>query len=225
MKVRVKICCIKSVDEAKLAIASGASAVGLVSAMPSGPGVIEEERITAIAQTVPPPVATFLLTSEVSPDRIVAQQRRCGTNTLQLCDHLTPEVHRELRAALPGIGLVQVVQVEGEASIDYAVSVAPYVDALLLDSGSLSGPVKQMGGTGRTHDWNLSRQIRERVPVPVFLAGGLTDENVARAIAAVRPFGVDLCSSVRTEGRLDEDKLSRFFRAAGNAASTFDVSS
>jgi len=196
-----------------LAIGCGASAVGLVSAMPSGPGVISEEAITRIARTVPPPIATFLLTSERSPAAIIAQQRRCRTNTLQLCDHLPATVYPQLRAELPGIALVQVVHVTDAASVNYAVAVSVQVDALLLDSGNVSLAVKQLGGTGRTHDWTLSRRIREAVGIPVFLAGGLNSANVAEAIAAVEPFGLDLCSGVRTNDQLDPVKLRAFFAA------------
>jgi phosphoribosylanthranilate isomerase len=215
---RVKICCIKSPAEAALAIACGASAVGLVSAMPSGPGVISEDAIARIAATVPPPIATFLLTSEQSPETIIAQQRRCGTNTLQLCDHLPVTVYPRLRDALPGIGLVQVVHVADEASVDYAIAAAAHVDALLLDSGNLNLAVRQLGGTGRTHDWTLSRRIRDAIRIPLFLAGGLNAANVAEAIAAVEPFGLDLCSSVRTNDNLDPVKLRAFFAAIPNEA-------
>ncbi len=210
---KVKICCIKNTGEAALAISCGASALGLVAAMPSGPGVITEDEIAAIAATVPPPIATFLLTSEHDPAEIIAQQRRCRTNTIQICDHLPADVYSRLRAELPGIALVQVVHVSGEESVDYAISAAPHVDALLLDSGNLSLPVKELGGTGRAHDWNLSRRIRESVSIPLFLAGGLTPANVAEAIATVGPFGLDLCSGVRTDGDLDGDKLRAFFEA------------
>ena len=210
---RIKICCIKSAEEAALAISCGASAVGLVSSMPSGPGVITEDAIARIADTVPPPVATFLLTSERSPEAIIAQQRRCRTNTLQLCDHLPATVYPRLRDELPGIALVQVVHVTDSASVDYAVSAAAHVDALLLDSGNLSLAVKELGGTGRTHDWTLSRRIRDAVRIPVFLAGGLTPANVAAAIAAVQPFGLDVCSGVRTNDNLDPVKLCAFFAA------------
>jgi phosphoribosylanthranilate isomerase len=212
----VKICCIKSVEEAKLAISHGASAIGLVSAMPSGPGVIPESLIANIAASVPPPVATFLLSSEIHPQKIIAQQRRCGTNTLQLVDHLPCSAHDQIREALPGIKLVQMVHVTNEESVKYAVSVSDHVDALLLDSGNLTGSVKEFGGTGRTHDWNLSRQIRDGVPIPVFLAGGLNSANVAKAIEAVEPFGIDLCSSVRTNHLLDIEKLETFFKAIPN---------
>ena len=215
MRPRVKICCIASAEEARLAVECGASAVGLVSAMPSGPGVIDEALIAEIAARVPPPVATFLLTCRQDAASIIAQQRRCRANTLQLCDRVPAEVYAELRAQLPGVSLVQVVHVRGEESFEEAVRAAPHVDALLLDSGDQSLAVKELGGTGRTHDWRVSRRIVEASPVPVFLAGGLRPENVAEAVETVRPFGLDVCSGVRTEGRLDAEKLRRFFARLG----------
>ena len=209
----VKVCCIASVAEARLAIDAGAAALGLVSAMPSGPGPIDEDQIAEIAATVPPPIATFLLTCQTDAAPIIDQQRRCGTNTLQLVDHVEPDVHRELRAALPGIKLVQVVHVTDVASIAAALRHADTVDALLLDSGNPALAVKQLGGTGRTHDWTLSAQIVAQSPQPVFLAGGLRPTNVADAIRAVAPYGLDLCSGVRTGDRLDANKLQAFMRA------------
>lgn len=214
---RVKICCIASVEEAALAVEMGASALGLVSHMPSGPGVISDELIANIAATVPPSIGTFLLTSRQSVDEIVAQQRFCRTNTIQICDHLTRGTHRELKDALPGISIVQVVHVTGPESVDEAAAVAPNVDAILLDSGNQRLAVKELGGTGRRHDWTLSRKIRESIGIPIFLAGGITPENVAQAIHEVAPFGLDLCSGVRTDGKLDPGKLKRFFGAVRNA--------
>ena len=170
---RVKICCIGSIDEAALAIECGASALGLVSTMPSGPGVISDERIAEIAATVPPAIGTFLLTSRQRVADIIEQQRFCRTNTIQICDHLTVGTHRDLKDALPGISLVQVVHVTGPESVEEAAQVAPHVDAILLDSGNQKLAVKELGGTGRTHDWTLSRAIRERIGIPLFLAGGL----------------------------------------------------
>jgi phosphoribosylanthranilate isomerase len=211
MNTRVKICCISSVVEAAIAVRHGASALGLVSAMPSGPGVIAEETITEIAATVPPGVATFLLTSQHDADSIMAQQRRCRVNTIQLCDSVEPGCHARLRAGLPGIALVQVIHVTGIESVAEALSVAGSVDALLLDSGNQKLAVKELGGTGRTHDWSISRRIVESVRVPVYLAGGLNPDNVATAICEVRPFGLDICSGLRTNGNLDERKVARFF--------------
>lgn len=211
--VRVKICCISSPAEAHLAVGAGADAVGLVSAMPSGPGVIDEEAIGRIAGVVPPPVATFLLTSARSPGAIVTQAGRCRTSTIQLCDSLEPDAYAALRAGLPSVRLVQVVHVQDAAAVDEALAVAPHVDAILLDSGNQRLAVKELGGTGRTHDWRLSRRIRDAAPVPVFLAGGLSASNVQSAIEAVDPFGVDVCSGVRTGGALDPAKLRDFMAA------------
>jgi len=216
-KPRVKICCIRSLDEAMMATDAGAAALGLVSRMPSGPGVITEEEIARIAARVPPGVATFLLTSELDVRAIIAQQKRTGVNTLQIVDRLESNAHQELRAALPGIALVQVIHIRGRASSEEALAVAPHVDALLLDSGNPELAVKELGGTGRTHDWSISRRIRETAPVPVFLAGGLIAANVAEAIRQVEPFAIDVCSGVRTEGRLDSAKLADFFRAVSAA--------
>ena len=210
---RVKVCCIASAEEAALAVRLGAAAVGLVSAMPSGPGPIPEELIAEITPTVPPGVATFLLTSRQDAAGIVAQQRRCRANTLQIVDHLTTGTHAELRDALPGVGIVQVVHVTGPEAEDEAARVAPLVDAVLLDSGNQSLAVKELGGTGRRHDWAISRRIREAIPKPLWLAGGLNAGNVAEAVETVRPFGLDVCSGVRTAGRLDPAKLEAFFRA------------
>lgn len=212
MLVRVKICCISSVEEARLAIECGASALGLVSAMPSGPGVIPDELIAEIAQTIPPGIGSFLLTSAEDVDQIIEQQRRSRVNTLQLVDRLPAGSHRRLLKALPGISLVQVIHVTGEESIREAVEVAPEVDAVLLDSGNPSLAVKELGGTGRVHNWEISRSIRDAISKPLFLAGGLNSENVATAISIVEPYGVDICSGVRTNGELDKAKLQGFVR-------------
>lgn len=207
---RIKICCMQSVEEAALAVRYGADAVGFVSAMPSGLGPISEERIAAIVPTVPPGVSTFLLTSARDAATIADQVRRLGPTTVQIVDRPETGCPSALRRMLPSTRLVQVVHVTGPEAVQEAVAAAPDADALLLDSGNPSLPVKELGGTGRTHDWATSRRIREVVGVPLWLAGGLTAENVGRAIGAVRPFGVDVCSGVRTNGRLDERKLARF---------------
>ena len=207
----MKICCIASVAEAWMAIEHGASAIGLVSAMPSGPGPIPEDLIAEIAAIVPPGVSSFLLTCLQDTTAIIEQQRRLRVNTIQICDRLPPGSHAQLREALPGVSLIQVVHVTGPESVDEAIAVAPHVDAVLLDSGNQSLAIKELGGTGRTHDWRLSRQIREAIDVPMFLAGGLNPGNVAAAIREVQPFGIDVCSGLRTEGRLDPQKLTAFF--------------
>lgn len=213
---RCKICCIASEAEARLAVAHGASAVGLVSEMPSGPGVIPMERIAAIARTVPPGVSSFLLTSKTTAAAIVAQHEVARTTTLQLVDRVADAELRALRDALPGVTLVQVIHVRGDDDVTEAVTKARLVDALLLDSGN---PAKgELGGTGRVHDWTLSARIVRGAGAPVFLAGGLNPDNVGDAIAAVRPFGVDVCSGLRTDGALDEAKLRAFVARVREAA-------
>jgi phosphoribosylanthranilate isomerase len=209
---RIKICCIASVEEARLAIHYGAAAIGLVSEMPSGPGAISEDLIAEIAANVPPPIATFLLTSKQNVDEIISQQRRCQTNTIQLCDCLVKGTFQDLKAALSGIKIVQVIHVKGSESIKKALAVANQVDAVLLDSGDPHLPVKRLGGTGQTHNWSISRRIRELLDIPVFLAGGINAGNLRQAVEEVGPFGIDLCSGVRTAQQLDEAKLRQFFR-------------
>ena len=188
--------------------------------MPSGPGPIADATIAAIAVAVPPPVATFLLTSETAAEAIVAHARRCRTNTLQLVDRVAPTDYRKLRAALPGIKLVQVIHVAGEETVAAARAVAPLVDALLLDSGRPNEVVRVLGGTGQTHDWAISRRIVDAVDCPVFLAGGLRADNVGDAIRAVRPFGVDICTGVRIDYRLDPEKLKAFMTAVEAAGAS-----
>jgi len=209
----VKVCCIADLDEARLAIAAGASAIGLVSAMPSGLGPIAEDQITRIAAGVPRPTETFLLTALVQAEAIADQQRRCGTTAVQLVDRVEEPELRRLRRLLPDTRIVQVIHVTGPESVDEARAAAPLVDTLLLDSGNPKLAVKELGGTGRVHDWEHSRNIRDTVSVPVLLAGGLHPGNARAALQQVEPAGLDVCSGLRLNGRLDARLLNAFFGA------------
>ena len=209
----VKICCIASLEEARLAVSAGASAIGLVSAMPSGPGPIPEELIAGIAARVPAPTETFLLTALRDAEAIAQQHRRCRTTALQLVDQVPEPELKRLRRLVPGVRLVQVIHVVGPESVDEAGAVAALVDTLLLDSGNPRLAVKELGGTGRVHDWTHSRRICETADVPVLLAGGLNPGNVRAAMERVRPAGLDVCSGLRSDGRLDAGKLREFFKA------------
>jgi phosphoribosylanthranilate isomerase len=213
MRIRVKVCCISSVLEAKMAIDHGADALGLVGKMPSGPGPIPDWLISEIAKTIHPPIASFLLTSEQSSEEIIYHVKRVDTNTVQIVDELTKGTYDDIRTALPHLKIVQVIHVSDDKSIDEAVRIAPYVDALLLDSGNPKASIKTLGGTGNVHNWEISRDLVKSVDKPVFLAGGLNAVNVREAIQKVQPFGVDICSGVRTEGKLDPNKLSSFINA------------
>ena len=211
--VKVKICCISSIEEARLAVAYGASAIGLVGRMPSGPGIITDELIHAIAKTVPPPIQTFLLTSETTTDNIIEHHKKVNTTTIQIVDALSGREYHKIREAIPNVQLVQVIHVLDEGSIKEAIEISEFVDAILLDSGNPNLSTKVLGGTGKTHNWDLSKKIRENSSIPTYLAGGINKDNIRKAIDHVQPFGIDLCSSVRTNGQLDERKLEELFKA------------
>lgn len=208
--MKVKICCISSVEEARLAIHYGATELGLVGPMPSGPGIITEAQIAEIVKAVPQNINTFLLTSETSADKIIAQHGKVKTSTIQIVDKLKSGSYQDIRSAIPKVKLVQVIHVLDENSISEALDVAPDVDYILLDSGNPNKAIKELGGTGKTHNWALSKKIVNTVLTPVILAGGLNPTNIKEAIATVRPYGVDLCSGVRKDGKLNADKLSAF---------------
>ena len=210
---KIKICCISSLEEAFLAIKHGADALGLVGNMPSGPGIIADELISHITKHIPPPIATFLLTSERKASDIIAHHQKVQTNTIQIVDSLLEMDYAKIREAIPTVKIVQVIHVLNEKQIDEALEIEQWVDAILLDSGNPNLKVKILGGTGNSHDWKLSRKIREAVNKPVFLAGGINAQNVQQAIEEVNPYGIDLCSSVRTNGQLDASKLDIFFKA------------
>lgn len=211
-RVQVKICCIQSIEEAELALKYGASAIGLVSEMPSGPGVISEDLISKISSQCSSKLNTFLLTSKINAEDIIVQHRKCKTNTLQLVDSVELDVYKKLRGELNGVSIVQVIHVQGEDSITEALDVSSHADAILLDSGNQSSEVKELGGTGRTHNWEISKKIVKQVNVPLYLAGGINANNVKEAVDFVRPYGVDLCSGVRTNNQLDENKLKEFLK-------------
>ena len=215
-KPKIKICCIKNIEEAELAIKYGADAIGLVSEMPSGPGVISENEIKFIASNVPENIKTFLLTSKQSSREIIEQLIRCKTNTVQIVDKLLLGTYSEIKIALPNVDIVQVIHIIDSDSVKEAIEISKNVDGLLLDSGNPNAKTKTLGGTGKTHNWKLSREICQNVKIPVFLAGGLNPDNVADAIKSVQPTGIDLCSGVRTKGNLDETKLMAFFKNANS---------
>ena len=210
-RTRIKVCCISSPEEAALAVRLGADALGLVGDMPTGPGVIDDALAHAIARAVPPPVSAFLLTSRADAADIADHARAVGVGTVQIVRHVDPREHARLAASAPQLRRVQVLHVEDASVLALAAEYEPHVDAFLLDSGRPSA--QELGGTGRVHDWALSARLVASTTRPVFLAGGLRAENVGDAIARVRPYGLDVCSGVRTDGRLDVEKLGALLRA------------
>jgi phosphoribosylanthranilate isomerase len=213
MRTRIKVCCIASPDEATMAIKAGADALGLVARMPSGPGPIPDTAIAEVTAFAPPPIATFLLTSETTAEAISAHVRATNPSTVQVVSHIEPVESERLAALEAHLRRVQVIHVEGPEALDLIPAYAPHVHAFLLDSGKPNAAIAELGGTGRAHDWAVSAAFVRATERPVFLAGGLSAANVADAIKRVRPYGLDLCSGVRTDGRLDPEKLAAFVLA------------
>ena len=216
-ELKVKICCIASKAEADLAIDHGADALGLVAQMPSGPGIIDDGLIAQITEYVGARAKTFLLTSRTRANDVVDHVAKCKPSTVQLVDTVEQSTYDALRRHFPELEIVQALHVRDEATIRAAKLVETKVDALVVDSGRVDGPVRELVGTGRAHDWGLSRQVVEAVSCPVFLAGGLGPRNVSAAIRCVQPYGLDVCSGLRTAGRLDRTKVSAYFGAIANA--------
>ncbi len=197
-----------------MALSAGASWLGLVSEMPSGPGVIPLEKIVEIVASLPPETRSVLLTSKLSCDEVLAQHSVAKTWGIQLVDKLSEPELKKLRKSLPNTRLIQVIHVRDKTSISEAGYYDDLVDIILLDSGNPEAKTKTLGGTGETHDWQISRDICALSSLPVMLAGGLTPENIKEARTMVEPSGFDLCSGVRTAGKLDEVKLKKFMDIA-----------
>ena len=209
-----------SAVEARLAVALGADAVGLVGHMPSGPGVIGVAAAAQIAKEMPCGTDTFLLTSATRAKEIAQDLAVCLASAVQIVRHIDPGEYPELINAAPRVRRIQVAHIEDEGALDLLARYEPFVDAFLLDSGKTFGPEQQFGGTGATHNWTISRRFVESTDIPVYLAGGLNSANVFEAITQVRPYGVDLCTGVRTDDQLDPAKLEAFMsevRRAGQA--------
>ncbi|TPG19988.1 phosphoribosylanthranilate isomerase [Sphingomonas koreensis] len=217
MRTRIKVCCISSPEEAQIAVRAGADALGLVARMPSGPGPIPDEMIAEITASVPPPVATFLLTSETTAEAISAHVRATNPSTVQVASHIDPAESEKLALLEPHVRRVQVIHVEGRDALGMIPAYSPHIHAFLLDSGKPNAAIAELGGTGRSHDWEISAAFVQASKKPVFLAGGLSPNNVGEAIRQVRPYGLDLCSGVRTDGQLDSAKLRAFVLAVERA--------
>lgn len=219
MRTRIKICCLASLAEAELAIQAGADAVGLIGsrAMPSSRRAIDDDAVAAIAAAIPPPIATFMLTSEPAAASIAERVIASGASAVQISAQLSEHESEQLAKLIPNTRRVQVIHVQDERALALIPPYAPHVHAFLLDSGRPNLATPEYGGTGRTHDWAISAEFVRQSPHAVFLAGGLTAANVGAAIATVRPFAVDLCTGVRSEGRLDRGKLEAFVAAVRTA--------
>jgi phosphoribosylanthranilate isomerase len=217
IRTRVKVCCIASIEEADIAIRAGADALGLVAAMPDGTGMLSDAQIAEIAAHARPAVCTFLLTSQVTAATISAHIRATQPTAVQIVCPIDPLEAAKLAVLEPLVRRVQVVHVEGPEALNSISAYAPHANAFLLDSGRPNASTPVLGGTGKTHDWMVSADFARASPKRVFLAGGINAANVEEAIRQVRPYGLDLCSSVRSNGRLDGARLTAFMDAVRSA--------
>lgn len=207
--MRVKICGIRSVEDALTAISAGADAVGfLVGITHLAEDKISNEEAKKIIDYLPPFVSTVAVTHLQDIDKIVEMCEYLGVNTLQIHDYLSPENVLECKKRLPGIKLLKAIHVmqSCDEALEMSHSYENIVDAIILDSRTKD----RLGGTGNVHDWNISKKIVEEISIPVILAGGLTDENVYDAVKKVNPYAVDVNSGVEMNGFKDFKKVKRF---------------
>ena len=199
----------------------GADWLGLVGPMPSGPGILTLEEARAIAAGCVGRARPILLTSELRASAILRDAAFVGVDAVQVVQHIEPDEAAALASA--DITYVQVIHVEGPQALDLIEHYAPHCDSFLLDSGKPSR--NTLGGTGNTHDWSVSAEFMRRAGKPVFLAGGLNPHNVAEAIQQVRPDGVDICSGLRRDGRLDPELLNAFMAEVKASAAKLNTAS
>ncbi len=206
----VKICGIRRLEDALAAVSYGADAVGvLVGQQHHSPDFLAPSAAAAIVAALPPPITSVMVTHLAEPDEIVALARSVGVTAIQLHGETSPAQAAEVKSRLPSIKTFKAIHVVDHQSIDAARQYAGTVDAIVLDTVNVA--TDQVGGTGRTHDWSISRQIVERLAVPVVLAGGLHPDNVGEAIRQVRPYGVDVNSGTKgPDGFKDHAALKRF---------------
>jgi phosphoribosylanthranilate isomerase len=211
---RVKICGIKSVEDARLAVEFGADAIGLlVGQLHNSPDFITPEQAKHIVGEMPPFVSTVLVTHLHDREKIAELVTDVCPSTLQLHGKSRPADTRFLRQQFPQLKISKALHANAEGVEDEAETWVKYVDAILLDTSSPE--TDQVGGTGRTHDWAVSAHMVGTLRKPVILAGGLTPGNVANAIAKVRPFAVDVNSGIKNAaGFKDPEKLRRFIEIA-----------
>ncbi|MHC8597672.1 phosphoribosylanthranilate isomerase [Arenicellales bacterium IMCC55707] len=216
-KTQIKVCCIANAEEAQIALNQGINAVGLVGHMPSGPGVIGSDRAASIIAALPGGVDSFFLTSHELGRDIVEALGVIKASTVQIVRHIDPVEYLPIIENLPNLRRIQVIHVENDSALGLIERYNEVADAFLLDSGKTMGTNPQFGGTGKVHDWVISKQFVQSTDLPVYLAGGLSSENVFRAVTEVRPAGVDVCSGVRSNDTLDLEKLQAFVQEVKRA--------
>jgi phosphoribosylanthranilate isomerase len=209
---RIKICGVRTVEDAMKCVDSGADAVGMLLA-PS-PRRIPAEQARDIVESLPPFVTPVIVMMPSAAEEAIEAARAISPGALQLQGDEPPEMLVKIKRALPGVRLIKAVHVGGGDELVKARLYENVADAILLDTVS-----PERGGSGQTHDWSVSKKVVASIKKPVVLAGGLTPYNVAGAIKAVRPYAVDVASGVEAEGRIkDMALINTFIRNAREAS-------
>lgn len=207
----IKVCGIQTLEDAVLCIDAGANTLGfLVGLTHLAEDKVSAEQAGSIIAAVKNKVRTVMVTHLTDPDEVTEIAKKIGVSTVQIHDDMPVDAIRILRKTLPGFTLIKAVHVIGDDALQKAKLFEDCVDFILLDSRTKD----RLGGTGMTHDWNISRQIASQSKLPVILAGGLNPDNIDAAIASVRPAGIDANSGLENrEGRKDFQKVAAFVKA------------
>jgi len=217
----VKICGIRRQEDALIATELGADAIGLlVGQKHNSPDFVSATVARDIFRALPPSVDAVLVTHVEDVDELERLLQESEITTIQLHSEIAPSSVERLRHRLPHLKIFKSVNIISADSVAYPEAFKKLVDGFVLDSINLA--TSQVGGTGKTHDWSVSRQIVMRYPeVPIILAGGLNSENVRSAIERVRPFGVDVNSGTKAaDGFKDPRKIEAFIIQAKHEQSS-----
>ena len=211
--VKVKICGITRKEDLDAATTAGADAVGFVVGVTASPRNIAIEQATRLFKQVPPFVKRVLVTIPTSMSELAEICGLLNPDAVQLHGKNMPSAN-SIREVLPNTTLIHAVSANSADVLETARLSAKTFGAVLLDSLTDG----QYGGTGTTHDWTISKQIRRAIyPAPLILAGGLTPENVAEAVRVVHPYAVDVSSGVEQQpGIKDNQKIIKFIKNAKN---------
>ena len=210
MNTKIKICGIRSIDDLSLSLQCGANAIGLiVGAKYVTEDNLSIEKATEIWKKIPPFVSSVLVSHGLCADEILSIHNKVSTTTIQLQNNISKDNILIIRKSLPYIKLIKAIHVTGEESIKEAISYKDIVDAILLDTKTSN----RIGGTGITHDWNISKKIVSILNKPVILAGGLNPTNITDAVTTVKPFAVDVNSGIEDfNGNKSPELTSVFIR-------------
>lgn len=209
----VKFCGINKKEYAEMAIGLGADFLGFLVGIThlAEDKLTNEEAKKIISEVEFKNSVPIAVTHLQDAKEIIETMREINVTAVQIHDSIAIDGIKEIRDSIPDSYIIKAVHVQDrERSLEKALTFEEYVDALLLDSRTID----RLGGTGKIHDWDISREIVLSVKKPVFLAGGLTPDNLLKAINKVKPFGVDVNSGVEINGEKDLNKMTKFIRLA-----------